>query len=53
MSEQIKICCITNRQLCTQDYFAQIRQIARSCPKALIVREKDLPEAAYEKLAEK
>lgn len=53
MSEQIKICCITNRQLCTQDYFAQIRQIARSCPKALIVREKDLPEAEYEKLAEK
>ncbi|MDE7312129.1 MAG: thiamine phosphate synthase [Eubacterium sp.] len=53
MSKQIKILCITNRHLCTQDYLAQVGQIARSCPQAVIVREKDLAEEEYEKLAGK
>lgn len=53
MSGQIKIICITNRHLCAQSYMAQIEQIARSCPQAVIVREKDLAEEEYERLAKK
>lgn len=47
----MKIRCITNRHLAEGDYFTQIERIAQAGPEALIVREKDLPEAEYEQLA--
>ncbi|MBQ4464883.1 MAG: thiamine phosphate synthase [Oscillospiraceae bacterium] len=42
-----KILCVTNRHLCRGDYFRQIERIAQAHPDGIIVREKDLPEAAY------
>lgn len=48
---QIKIRCITNRHLAAQEYFEQIKEIARAAPEAVIVREKDLPQAEYMQLA--
>ena len=51
MPHDIKIRCITNRHLAVQDYSVQIEQIAQAGPEAVIVREKDLPENAYEQLA--
>lgn len=51
MYNSMKVLCITNRHLAVQDYFAQIEQIAKAAPEAVIVREKDLPEAEYEQLA--
>lgn len=42
---------ITNRQLSDRDYFTQIERIAQLPLKAIIVREKDLPEPEYKKLA--
>lgn len=47
----MKIRCITNRHLSVRDYAAQITQIAQAGPEAVIVREKDLTEQAYEALA--
>lgn len=47
----LEIICITNRHLSVQDYMEQIQQIAKAGPRAVIVREKDLPQAAYEQLA--
>ena len=47
----MKIRCITNRHLAEGDYFTQIERIAQAGPEALIIREKDLPEAEYEQLA--
>ena len=47
----MKIRCITNRHLSVRDYAAQIMQIAQAGPEAVIVREKDLTEQAYEALA--
>lgn len=47
----LQILCITNRHLSVQDYMEQIREIAKARPQAVIVREKDLPQAAYEQLA--
>ncbi len=44
------IICITNRKLCNIDFLTRIEQIAMQKPRAIIVREKDLPEAEYEKL---
>lgn len=51
MPLEIKIRCITNRHLAVQDYLAQIEQIAQAKPEAVIIREKDLSEDAYERLA--
>lgn len=47
----VRVICITNRHLARQDYFAQIEHIAASRPEAVIVREKDLNESEYERLA--
>lgn len=49
----MNIRCITNRSLAAQDYDIQIEQIARAKPEALILREKDMEEEAYERLAKK
>jgi len=51
MQHKIRIRCITNRHLAVQDYFTQIARIAQAGPEAVIVREKDLTEDAYEQLA--
>lgn len=45
------IICVTNRKLCQEDFLTRIRRIAECAPKAVILREKDLPEPEYRKLA--
>ena len=47
------IICVTNRKLCKEDFLTRIESIAAMHPKAVILREKDLTEAEYTKLAEK
>lgn len=47
------IICVTNRSLCQEDFLTRIRRIAECAPKAIILREKDLPESDYCRLAEK
>lgn len=42
---------VTNRKLCTRPFLEQIERIAEYKPGAVILREKDLPEEAYELLA--
>ncbi|MBP3702925.1 MAG: thiamine phosphate synthase [Lachnospiraceae bacterium] len=44
---------ITNRHLSKGDFFCQLEKVILLQPKAIILREKDLPEAEYEKLAQK
>lgn len=44
---------VTNRHLVEGDFFKQIERVCAQHPKALIVREKDLPEPDYEQLAKK
>lgn len=46
-----KLIAITNRTLCSSDYFEQIARIASVHPRAMILREKDLSEAEYEEYA--
>lgn len=43
--------CITNRKLCSNNFSDQIEMIASAHPKAIVLREKDLSEKAYEQLA--
>lgn len=38
------IVCVTNRKLCRKNFLEQIEEIARAHPRAIILREKDLPE---------
>ncbi|MDO4169163.1 MAG: thiamine phosphate synthase [Lachnospiraceae bacterium] len=45
------IIAVTNRHLCKGDFLEQIEKICRLHPRAIILREKDLPEVEYEKLA--
>ncbi len=42
---------VTNRALCRQPFLTQIEQLAQTDVKAIILREKDLDHAEYEKLA--
>lgn len=42
---------ITNRKLCQGDYLAQLEKVTALRPHALILREKDLSEVEYERLA--
>ena len=46
-----EILCVTNRALCNGDFFGRIRQIAEAKPAGIILREKDLSETEYKKLA--
>lgn len=46
-----KVICITNRKLVHGDFLEQIRQVAKEPVDAIILREKDLSEEAYEALA--
>lgn len=43
---------VTNRKLCERDFLEQIERLAKSDIEAIILREKDLDETAYEALAE-
>ena len=42
---------VTNRALSRHPYLEQIERIAKRKPKAILLREKDLSEEAYEDLA--
>ncbi len=42
---------ITNRKLCERPFVEQIERVCRLEPEAIILREKDLPEKEYAKLA--
>ena len=44
---------ITNRTLVNGDFLEQLQKVAQVHPHALILREKDLPDTEYEKLAAK
>ncbi|MGN0407603.1 MAG: thiamine phosphate synthase [Bacteroides sp.] len=52
MIEYENVVAVTNRHLCYNDYFEQIKKIAYSGVKTIIVREKDLSESEYLKLFE-
>lgn len=45
------IIAVTNRHLCKGDFLEKIEQIAKERPYAILLREKDLPEDEYRKLA--
>ena len=47
-----EILCVTNRQLCREDFLTRLERIAAAGPAGIILREKDLPEADYRRLAE-
>ncbi len=46
-----EIICVTNRKLCRGDFFRRLEEIAQSCVKGVILREKDLTEEEYTALA--
>lgn len=46
------ILCITNRRLCEEDFLTRMEKTAAAHPAGIILREKDLSEAEYRKLAE-
>ena len=45
--------CVTDRKHCTEDFLPRIGKIAKQCPAAILLREKDLTEKEYALLAEK
>lgn len=45
------ILCVTDRTLCREDFLDQVRRIAAARPAGLLLREKDLSEEAYRRLA--
>ena len=45
------IICVTNRKLCREKFTVRIAKIAEAKPKAIILREKDLPPSDYKALA--
>ena len=45
------ILCVTNRKLCQKDFLVRVEEIAGMKPAGIILREKDLPEEEYKKLA--
>lgn len=47
------IICISNRSLCSEDFISRMKKIAEAHPKAAVLREKDLTEKEYARLAEK
>jgi len=46
-----KVLAVSNRKLCSNNFLEQIEKIAAAKPSGIILREKDLTEHAYEKLA--
>ena len=47
------ILCVTNRNLCREDFLQRIEKIAENRPNGILLREKDLSEEEYKTLAEK
>lgn len=47
-AEYKNIIAVTNRKLCERPFPEQVERICQMHPKALILREKDLSESAYE-----
>ncbi len=47
----MKLICVTNRKLCAADFLQRIEAIAAAGVDAILLREKDLPEASYRSLA--
>ena len=45
------IICVTNRELCSIDFLLRIEEIASCSPAAIILREKNISEYEYERLA--
>lgn len=45
------IICVTNRRLCVENFLTRIKRIAKSEPRAVILREKDLAPDEYRNLA--
>ena len=52
MKKDCDIICVTNRHLCKGDYREKLVQLAKAHPAAIILREKDMSEEEYRKLAE-
>ena len=50
-AEYRNIIAVTNRKLCERHFLEQVERICQMHPKALILREKDLSESAYEAMA--
>lgn len=46
------ILCVTNRTLCTETFLHRLEQIAAAKPAGIILREKDLSELEYKRLAQ-
>ncbi len=46
-----ELLCVTNRLLCREAFLTRIEKIAAVHPAGIVLREKDLPEAEYKKLA--
>ncbi|MCR5704170.1 MAG: thiamine phosphate synthase [Eubacterium sp.] len=46
-----KVICVTNRNLCLEDFLERIEKIASAGVEAIVLREKDLSEKEYEILA--
>ena len=38
-----EVLCVTNRQLCREDFLTRLERIAAAKPAGIILREKDLP----------
>ena len=51
MCNTVSLLAVTNRHLSVHPYPEQIARICQTHPKGLILREKDLPDEEYEKLA--
>lgn len=51
-NEKKELIAVTNRHLCEGDFFAQVERIAEAGFDRIILREKDLNQAEYKKLAE-
>lgn len=47
------ILCVTNRMLCEEPFYARIERLAEAKPAGMILREKDLSEQEYRRMAEK
>lgn len=52
-ADMFKTICITNKSLCKGDYLERITAVAKSHPHAVILREKELSEDEYARLAGK
>lgn len=46
------ILCVTNRKLCREEFLVQVEKIAAAHPAGIILREKDLQESEYIRLAQ-